>query len=314
MLNSMVNTVFYFLLNMSITASLVGVLLMLLRLNRKISGIGTYALWGLVFIRLVFPFALSSEISLFNFANGLIKKVVSLPDVVPVTRIELTTANYVGAAKEYYPVAYKNGFFEKLFGFAAFTWIVVAVAAILTVAIIYNLTRSELRKAQHFKDNIYVSDTVDTPMVFGVFRPKIIIPPKLNKQSKELEYVLLHEQIHIRRHDNLFRLLGIITACIHWFNPLVWVFLKLFLKDMELTCDLKAVKHFSKDERKDYARVLVNLSFKDKVFVSTAFGKTNVRVRVLNVINYKKMTVLAIIVSIFFVAAVTAALVTNPIR
>ena len=314
MLNAMVNTVFYFLLNMSITASLVGVLLVLLRFNRKISGVGTYALWGLVFVRLVFPFVLSSEISLFNFAKGLIKKVVPLPDVVPLTRIELTTTNYVGAAKEYYPVAYKNIFLEKFFGFAAFTWIVVAVAALLATAIIYNLTRSELQKAQHFRDNIYVSDTVDTPMVFGVFRPKIIIPPKLNKHSKELEYVLLHEQIHIRRHDNLFRLLGIITACIHWFNPLVWVFLKLFFKDMELTCDLRAVKHFSKEKRKDYARALVNLSSNDKVFVSTAFGKTNVKVRVLNVTNYKKMTVMAIVVSIFFITAVAAALITNPIK
>lgn len=290
---------------------------MLLRLNKKISGIGIYALWSLVFIRLVFPFAFSSEISLFNFAKGLIKEVVDAPlqNVVLVRdRMELTAANCIGVVKDYYPVIYKNDFLERFFGFAAFAWVIVAAAAILTVAIIYNLTGSELRKAQHFKDNIYISDKVETPMVFGVFRPKIIIPSGIKKPSKELEYVLLHEQIHIKRHDNLLRLLGIITACIHWYNPLVWFFLKLFLRDMELTCDLKAIKHFSKEERKDYARALVNLSSSDKVFVSTAFGKTNVRVRVLNVINYKRMSVLTIIVSIFFIAAVSAALITNPIK
>ncbi len=150
-------------------------------------------------------------------------------------------------------------------------------------------------------------------MVFGVLRPRIIIPPGLDENLQALDYVLLHERIHIKRRDNLLRLLGIFTACIHWFNPLVWVLLRMFFNDMELSCDMKAVRHLSKEERGDYARVLVNLGSRDRVFMSTAFSKTNVRVRVFNVMGYKQMTILAVIVSIFFIAAAVAALITNPV-
>lgn len=315
----MLDTVFYFLLNMSITASFIGLLLMVLRLNKKISTLG-YALWGLVFARLVIPFAFSSKISILNLAKGWVKKVVDIPvsNIVPGVpngdKMMLSHTNYIGAAESYYPFIYRNDFSERFFRITAFVWFIVAITLLLLVAVLYSITASKLGKVQYFKDNIFISDSVRTPMVFGLFKPKIIIPPELKDNPKELEYVLLHENVHIKKHDNLLRLIGIITACIHWFNPFVWVFLKLFLDDMELVCDLKAVKHLSMEERKDYARTLVNLSSENNVFMSAAFGRTNVRTRVLNVINYKSMTVLAIVISTFFIAAISAALITNPIK
>lgn len=166
-LNAALNTGFYFLLNMSITASLIGILLILLRLNKNTPGLVKYSLWGLVFVRLVFPFAFSSEISVFNLAKGLIKRVVDAPlsGLMPVGgKIDVTITNYIGAAQDYYPVVYKNLFLEKFFGAAAFIWVIVAAAAILTAVILYILTGSELRKARHLKENTYMSDAVETPM------------------------------------------------------------------------------------------------------------------------------------------------------
>ncbi|HHW93645.1 MAG TPA: hypothetical protein GX734_04035, partial [Clostridiaceae bacterium] len=40
--------------------------------------------------------------------------------------------------------------------------------------------------------------------------------------DREREYIILHEQHHIRRFDHIVKLLAFLALCIHWFNPLVW--------------------------------------------------------------------------------------------
>jgi beta-lactamase regulating signal transducer with metallopeptidase domain len=311
------DTLFYFVLNMSITASAIGLLIVLLRCIKQVPRFGIYVLWSLVFFRFVLPITFSSEASILNLAGRFIKKVVAVPTGLPVSgngSMKLSMSNSIGVAQSYFPVTYKNDYLEMVFRTAAFVWIVVGTAAMLTVFILYYLSSSELRKSENIKENIYISNTVESPMVFGIFGQRIIIPACLDIDSPELKFALLHEQVHIRRHDNMFRLLGVLTACIHWFNPFVWVYLRLFLNDMELSCDIKAVKTLSNQERVKYAKAMVNLSTGQKVFMSTAFNKTKVRVRVLHVLNYKKLTVLAIVFSIFFITVIAVALMTNPMK
>jgi beta-lactamase regulating signal transducer with metallopeptidase domain len=311
------DTVFYLVLNMSITASAIGLCIVLLRHIKQIPRFGIYVLWSLVFFRLVFPVAFSSEASILNLAGRFIKKVVAIPITLPISgneSVKLSMSNSIGTAQSYFPVIYKNDHLEMVFRTASFVWIVVSATAMLTVIILYFLSSNELRKTEHIKDNIYISNTVQSPMVFGIFRQRIIIPTYLDIDSPELKFALLHEQVHIRRHDNMFRLLGVLTACIHWFNPLVWVFLRLFLNDMELSCDLKAVKPLTNKERVKYAKALVNLGAGQKVFMSAAFSKTKVRARVLNVLNYKRLKVLAVVFSVFFIIVIAIAFMTNPVK
>ena len=106
------------------------------------------------------------------------------------------------------------------------------------------------------------------------------------------EYVLQHERTHIRRCDNLWRLIGFLLTAIHWFNPLSWLFLKVFLADLELACDERAVSKYNNDERKEYARTLLNCAQSKNVFVS-AFGGAKVRTRIENVLSYKQMTLVS---------------------
>lgn len=313
----MLDTVFYLVLNMSITASAIGLLIMLLRQIKQIPRFGIYVLWSLVFLRFVFPIAFSSEASILNLVRSFIKKVVAVPIISSVSgneSVKLSITNTIGTAKSYFPVTYKNDYLEMIFRIASFVWIIAAVAAVLTVIILYFLSSSELREAEHIKDNIYISSALQSPMVIGIFKQKIIIPACLDIDSSELKFALLHEQVHIRRHDNLFRLLGVITACIHWFNPFVWIFLRFFLNDMELSCDIKAVEPLTNKERVKYAKALVNLSGGQRVFMSTAFSNTKVKVRVLNVLNYRKLTVFAAVISVFFIVVIAVALITNPVK
>lgn len=309
----MINSIFYTVLNMSITATFIGFLVILLRKFNHIPKLGVYSLWTLVLLRLILPFSVSSKISLMNLTGSFIKKVVSLR---PYTGkgINFSITNSIGAADAYFPVSYKTEQLEKVFELASFVWIIGTVGTILAVAILYYLTNSELRNAFLVKDNIYCSQMVESPLVHGIFRQRIIIPKDYIDKQEQLKYVLLHEAVHMRRHDNFLRFIAVLTACIHWFNPFTWLFLKLFIDDMELTCDIRAVKPLSIKARKQYAQTLINISSRQQIFMSTAFGKSNVKIRVINVLTYKKLSMFALIATMIFIIAVSAILLTNPVR
>jgi len=311
--NSVLDTAFYTVLNMSITATFIGFLIIILRMIKHIPRQGVYSLWSLVLLRLILPFSVSSSISLMNLTGSLIKKVVRVP-ALNSGGINMSATNVIGAADTYFPVTYKTEQLKTVFEIAAFVWLVGAVGAILAVAILYYLTSSELRNAFLVKDNIYCSDMVQSPQLYGVFRQRIIIPKEYIDKEEQLQYVLLHEAVHVRRHDNLLRLIAIFTACIHWFNPFVWIFMKLFIDDMELTCDTKAVKPLSVEARKRYAKTLINVSSRQQLFMATAFGKTNVKVRVMNVLSYKKLSIFALAATMIFLVVISAILLTNPVR
>jgi beta-lactamase regulating signal transducer with metallopeptidase domain len=126
--------------------------------------------------------------------------------------------------------------------------------------------------------------------------------------------VLAHENVHRRRLDNLWRALAVAVACLHWFNPLVWVMLRAFFTDMELSCDEAVLKKggYGEGARKAYAHTLLAFSQEKRFLVSTAFGRSGVKVRVVNVLNYKRLTVIGAIASTLFLLALALALLTNP--
>ena len=126
----------------------------------------------------------------------------------------------------------------------------------------------------------------------------------------ELKYIIRHEKTHIKRLDNLWRIIGFITASIHWFNPLSWVFLKAFLNDLELACDEMAVSGYDKEERKEYARTLLSCSGGKSLLVS-AFGGAKVRTRIENVLSYKKMTAFSALGFALLVVVIIFTLITN---
>lgn len=279
---------------MSILGTAYGLLLYTLRLIKGFPGFGSYALWGVVFVRLICPVGFTSRYSLLSlisqaFSRVIVKTVTVYENTAGESILpELTLSNTVRAAESYRPVTYKTNILEGFFKSAAVVWVIIAAAAILTAVILYLLSASELGKAIHIRDNIYQGSMVDTPTVYGIRKPRIILPP--GGEQEYLDQVLLHERIHIRRRDNLWRMLAILTACIHWFNPFVWFFLKSFLNDCELACDEKAVRYMKEEERKDYARALLALASKEKTVFSTAFGSSRVKVRIRSVLSYRKLT------------------------
>ena len=276
-------------------------------------------MWALAFIRLTVPFALASRWSLFNFTGGLVKRLVTIETVTHGTEsvpesANLLIMNMIGAAESYAPIEYKTEAFRQVFMIGSAVWAIVAAASLLAGCILYVLTRKELDKATIIKGNIYRSDMVLSPVLTGVFRPKIILPAGLAPDSGGGAMVLAHENIHRRRLDNLWRALAIVIACVHWFNPLVWVMLKMFFKDMELSCDEAVLcsGRYNSNECRDYAATLLRFAEDKRFFISSAFGRSGVKVRILNVLNYKRMTVIGAVVSAAFLLALALVLITNP--
>ena len=320
----MLNTVFYFILNMSIASCFVITALTLIRRIRRMPGRLIYPLWALAFFRLVMPFTLPTSWSLFNFTGGLVKRLVTIetmtrgtapvPDLAaaPTDPGMWSMMNSIGAAKQYVPVEYKTESLRQVFATGAVIWAIIAAAALITAAVLYSLTRRELNQAIRIRDNLFRSDMLLSPVLTGLIHPRIILPASLDPDSEDGKMILAHENTHKARLDNLWRLLGICITCLHWFNPFAWIALKSFLTDMELSCDEAVIRKYGIEKRKAYAGALLRFAEKDRILVSAAFGRSGVKVRMVNILNYKRLTLLGIAVSSLFLFAVAAVLITNP--
>ena len=149
------------------------------------------------------------------------------------------------------------------------------------------------------QNNIYIADEIMTPFVMGVIHPKIYLPDCLSK--KEQKYIILHEQIHIKRLDHVTKLVAYLTLCIHWFNPFVWLAFVLFCKDMEMSCDEAVIKKMGEEIRADYADSLLVLSVKRHwgYDISVTFGEGDTKGRVKNLATFRqvKKSVLAVTIA-----------------
>lgn len=296
----------YWIFNMSIVASFMGLIVLLLRKIRLIPHRVSVFLWLIPFFRMCIPVGLNNPYSLMSLISKFTTRTVTVYE--PGHDISFSATNTIMAADTYYPMTYKINVLEKVFAVAGTIWITGALAILIALTVIYITTRHEIRDSSHLRENIYLSGKVTGPAVYGIIRPRIVLPSSY--KDKDLEYIVKHEKTHIRRGDNLWRILGFVTAAIHWFNPLSWIFLKVFLTDLELACDEMAMAGYEEEDRKEYARTLLSCSQSRSVMVS-AFGGAKVRTRIENVLSYKKMTWFSAAVFTVLILIIIYTLITN---
>lgn len=285
--------IFYWILNMAVVGTIVGGALLLIRRIRKLPRNFIYVLYSIVLIRFLCPFGFTNG---FSFLNLLPRGTVR--NVNPFTGEEgekadwLLASNIVQRAESYRPWKLRHGWADA-YEIGAWVWIVIALALLLCFCFMYFLSLKELRNANRLSKNIYQSSSVTCPMVAGVFFPKIFLPMGVNEQSKEFPYLLAHEMTHIKKKDNLWRLIAIILACVYWFNPMIWILMKYFFVDMELACDESTIRRYSLEHRKNYASALLSFAHKEPNLCATAFAGGNVRIRIKRVLNYKQVTLIS---------------------
>ncbi|MBO4688048.1 MAG: M56 family metallopeptidase [Clostridiales bacterium] len=302
----MLGSMCYWIFNMSIVASFMGLLVLLIRRIRSIPRRVLVFLWAIPFLRMCFPLGINSKYSLMSLISRFTMRTVTVYH--PTDDISMSFSNVLRQADSYSPVTFKDVLQRNVFGIAGLIWLIGAISILLVLITLYVATMREIRDASLLSGNVYLSSKVGSPAVYGILRPRIILPESY--ADHDLKYILRHEQTHIRRVDNLWRLLGFLAAAIHWFNPLTWVFLKAFLSDLELACDESAVAAYSAEERKDYATALLDSAKSRSLFVS-AFGGAKVRTRIENVLSYKKMTAISTAGFTILILAIMYTLLTN---
>ena len=152
---------------------------------------------------------------------------------------------------------------------------------------------------------VFTNDQIASPLVCGLIDPKIFLPTRMDFSNSELlRHILCHEIMHIRRGDNRMKLIMLITLCIHWFNPLVWIMSKYLSADIETACDEAVLRMYhDEDAKKSYAFSLLAMSITGNrpTLLYSAFSKTAVERRVQSVLRYKKAPLLLVALSICFV-------------
>ena len=302
----MLGEVFYWVFNMSIAAAITGVIVMLVRLIKKIPRRFTVFLWVIPFFRMTIPLGLNSPYSLMSLLSRITTKTIVVYQ--PADDVSFSMMNYVMAADSYFPITYKVNILEKIFNITSVIWVIVFLAITLMLAVIYFTTLHEMKDARHLCDNIYLSDKITSPAVYGIIKPRIILPTSY--EGKDIEFILLHEKMHICRADNLWRLLAFLAVSAHWFNPLCLVFLRLFLTDLELSCDECVLVKLGENRSKEYARSLLESKESANAFTS-AFGGAKIRKRIENILSFKKITWISLIVFLTLLTAIFYVLLTN---
>lgn len=162
--------------------------------------------------------------------------------------------------------------------------------------------------------NIRQSDQVSSPLTFGVLHPVILMPKKTDwNDETALQYVLEHEFVHIRRFDTVSKLLLIAAACVHWFNPLVWVMYVLANRDLELSCDETVVRHFGSGTRAAYANVLICMEEARSGFAPLCnhFSRNAIEERITAIMKTGKITVISLVLAALLVAGTVTVFATS---
>ena len=106
-----------------------------------------------------------------------------------------------------------------------------------------------------------VSPGIQTPAVFGVFRPTVLLPETWEGRfdRAELQAILVHELAHVRRGDLVWGWVVTVISCCYWFHPAVWLANGMMRKEREMACD-DVVLNVTGQKGETYASTLVHVA------------------------------------------------------
>ena len=115
------------------------------------------------------------------------------------------------------------------------------------------------------------NEAVTVPMVWGLFRPVILLPADVDEWEPERQRaVLLHELAHIQRQDWLMQTMAQITCAVYWFNPLLWFAARRMRTEIEGACDDHVLN--AGYQSTDYAQHLLDIVRNIKTMRSISRG------------------------------------------
>lgn len=307
--------VFLKLMNLSISASwLILAVLMLRFVLKKAPKWVMPLLWGVVALRLVCLFSIESALSLIPSAETIPSEIVTEtrePVLYEQATLNIVTNPTLPSAAEV-PVGVSRQQAQVDFNIYSVLWLAGMAALLVHALVSAGKLKRKLATAILLRDNIYESEFVDSPFVFGVVKPNIYLPMHMDEGTAA--YVIAHEHAHLARRDHWWKVLGYLVLALHWFNPLVWVAYILFCRDIELACDEKVVKGLDGAARADYSQALLSCAAPKRAVAACplAFGEGNIKTRVKSALHYKKPAFWVAAAAVLAVVIVAVCFLTNP--
>ena len=315
-------------LDMSKTAAMVIAVVLLVRLLlKKAPKVFSYALWAVVLFRLLCPISFETSVSI----------VPQLPDTSTGYNLADESIDLAGAGMAAYQAVgdLLNGglgvqhipttevtedgmtryvtadWWSVWILFGKYVWAAGMAVMLLYSAFSYRRIKKQIEIAVPIRDNIWIADDIKSPFVIGFVRPRIYLPGNLGE--KEQEYIILHEQHHIRRFDHIFKALAFLALTIHWFNPLVWLAFGLACKDMEMSCDEAVIRKLGGKVRADYSASLLTLATGRRIIAGTplAFGEGDTKGRIRNLAKWKMPAVWVIVIAAVLCVVLAVTLLTD---
>lgn len=295
---NVLSPIFYSLIFMSITATLLGMTVFLLRriFDKKMTALHKFLLWGIVLFALVFPLRFSSEKAILPRVDVpqssefrreykraerelLIYEQEVLKSDSPIVKKDTSVTVGEDILKKQREV---NTLFFKALALDVFLpllWFIGSLFFLLSLLIGKASLERKLRREGertkafdtlvtaaktklnlHGEVDIYLLPSMSSPALLGFYKPRIILPSFAGELSeKSLCYVIMHELSHFKRKDMWLNLFLLLLQSIYWFNPLSWLLFKLIREDMEVLTDEFVLSVLDKEEEKAYAYSLVEV-------------------------------------------------------
>ncbi len=327
----MLDTFFLQIYDMSKIASVVILAVLLIRLClKRTPKVFSYALWAVVLFRLLCPINIEAPVSLIPQTEPTIQNYDLLNEPIsPLAAVDaaqraigdvlnggigiqhVTTSNFLEDGTRH---VISTDWSSVWILFTKFVWIGGVAALFIYSTLSLIRLKRRLIGAVQLRDNIYLADHIESPFVMGLIHPKIYLPSSLS--VKERDYIILHEQHHIRRGDHIVKLLSFAALCLHCFNPLVWIAFILSGKDMEMSCDEAVLRKLGSDIRADYSASLISLATGRRIIAASplAFGEGNTEGRIKNIAGWKKPAVWVIVIAVIVCVILAVCLITNPMN
>ena len=303
-------------LNLNLTASIVILFVICVRQFLKIAPkIFSYALWGIVLLRLLVPVSIESPMS-FVPERTEFTSMVDVNEALPEMRFQ-TAQNRFDNERQMQttapgePMVLSHSIVEPQV-YLTMIWMAGMLFLSVRSILAYLGLRERVKVSVSLRKGVYIADDIDTPFVMGIFRPRIYLPGTLD--STEQKYIIAHERHHIRRGDHIFKALGFLALTIHWFNPFVWVAFVLAGRDMEMSCDEAVIRKLGEDVRAEYSASLLNLATGKRLFAGTplAFDEGDPTERVRNLAKWRKPAFWVVIICIIVCTVLAVCLLTDP--
>lgn len=309
------NQFFIVLLNNAVISSvLIFAVIMIRACIKKAPRWITCALWGLVAIKLVFPFSIESMLSMIpssrpipvDIAYQAVPQIESGVTVInnivnPVLEANFTPSEVVAVNP-----------MQVVVSLAATVWMVGVAVLCLYLMISYVLLRKKVAVSKNIFENVYLCDDVSNPFILGIMNPGIYLPSGMKQDT--MECVLEHEKAHLKRFDHIWKPLGFFILTVYWFHPLCWIAYALLCKDIEFACDEKVTKDRDKAWKATYCQALLDCSAGRRMISAcpVAFGEVGVKDRVRYVLNYQKPAFWMIVVAVLSGVVVAVCFMTSP--